>query len=240
MGGNATVHEGGVVHGDVVTMGGNLEVLEGGTVHGQMVTMGGNLKVREGANADNARVRMDGGFDLDNLSHLGLHRDESSDAHIGRWFKNALASAARSGLLFLFGLVLLMAAPERLLTIRSTMLKSPIRSGATGLLGLVATVVLTVVLAITIIGIPGAILVAVGAFLATVAGLTAAAWIIGGVLPISALKDRPILQLGVGVAILFLASLVPVAGGLFMVMACAIGAGAVLLTRGGKRQATAL
>ena len=113
--------------------------------------------------------------------------------------------------------------------------QQPLRALASGFLGLVAGAVLTVVLVITIVGIPGAIVLALGGFLAAYAGLATAASVLGAALPVPALKERPVLQLAVGILVLFLVSRVPVVGPLLGFLAMMIGLGAVLITRAGQR-----
>ncbi|MFW5920892.1 MAG: hypothetical protein ACOCUS_03555 [Polyangiales bacterium] len=226
MGGDVIVE--GEVLRDVVTMGGDLTVRRGGKVHGDMVTMGGEVEVEEGASPPGGHTRFGGG---------DLHVDRSWD-HGPGFVHEAVGSASKHALLFLLGLLLIGLAPARLRRWQQAIVRSPVRSGAAGLLGLVAAAVLCVVLAITIIGIPGAILVALGAFVGFYVGIVCAATVVGAALPLAFLRDRPVLQLLAGMLLLFLVSLVPVAGTIATLTAAALGFGALLLTRLGKQPAT--
>ena len=125
---------------------------------------------------------------------------------------------------------------ERHANLARAIVKAPVRSGFVGLLGMLGALILTVVLLITVIGIPGAIIVAVGGFLGVYVGIAVMASVIGAALPIPALQDRPVAQLGVGILLLYLVSLVPGLSGIVAFVLAALGFGAVLLTRFGGRQ----
>jgi autotransporter passenger strand-loop-strand repeat protein len=228
MGGDIEVKDGGVVHGELVSMGGDVTVRSGGAAYGEMVTMGGEVEVEDGAIVTGARVTMDRP-DVDEAV------DEEGSSHEGGffgWVKKSIESAARHAILFVLGIFLLALAPDRLGALRRTIARKPLRTAAVGLMGVVGTVVLTVILAITLIGIPAAIVLAIVAFLGAYVGLVACASVLGAALPMTGLKDKPIMQLGAGVAILFVVSLVPGIGGLLSAIAGLVGYGALILTRG--------
>jgi len=236
MGGDAVVE--GEVLGDAVTMGGDLHVKPGGAVRGDLVTMGGDVTVDEGATVEGQRVGMPGATKRVRVD-LGDDDDDDGDEASDRgglpaWLRGALGTAARYALLFLLGLFLLGAMPERLAALERSVVRSPGRALATGLLGFVASVVLVVVLVITIIGIPAALVVLLAVPIGAYVGLAAVAATLGAALPIAALKERPVVQLAAGVLALFVASLVPFAGTIAIVLATALGLGAILLTRFGK------
>ena len=227
-GGDVEIRAGGSVRGDVVTMGGDIDVLEGAVVHGELATMGGEVTTAEGASVRGDRVgmRFGGGRDWERHDH-----DWAGGSPLARWLKDAMGSAAKHALLFLLGVLLLALAPARLGALQRILVKQPVRSGVSGLLGFVGTVVLVVVLSITIIGIPAAVIVGLGAAAAVYIGLVAISTVLGAALPLGFLKDRPLLQLATGVVVLFLASLVPVLGTIVTILAASAGFGSVLLTR---------
>jgi len=232
MGGDIEVEDGGIVHGELVSMGGDVEVRSGGAAYGQMVTMGGEIDVEEGAIVTGGRVSMDRpDVNIAIDEEVAAAHDGGKDGGFVGWVKRSIESAARHALLFVLGVLLLALAPARLGALRSTIAKSPLRSVAAGVMGIVGTVVLTAILAITLIGIPAAIILAIVAFLGGYVGLVACASVIGAALPTTALKEKPILQLGAGVGVLFIVSLVPGIGGLLTLLAIVVGYGAVVLTR---------
>jgi hypothetical protein len=151
------------------------------------------------------------------------------------WLAETSESLTRFALLFLLGLFLLGLAPGRVRTVQAQIAAAPLRALANGFLGAIGGSVFALVLAITIIGIPAAIVVALALASATYAGLAASAAVVGGILPVAALRDRPVLQLAAGVLVLFVASRVPIVGPLLTMGATLIGLGAVVLTRAGDR-----
>lgn len=236
MGGNADIE--GVVLQDVVSMGGNVHVHPTGSVRGEIVTMGGEVQVDTGADVTPEAVQTTDPHwgEWEPWGDGASEHDGPGDALMA-WAGDTLASGARHALLFLFGLLLLGLSPARLGMVTSTLRTLPGRSILTGTLSAAASVVLALVLLITVIGIPGAVVLALAAAVAAYAGLVAVAMILGHTLPVPALKDKPVLQLGAGVAIFFVASLVPFFGGLAVFIAGLFGFGAVVLTRAGTRAA---
>lgn len=250
MGGSATI-EGEVVR-DVVAMGGGVHVRRGGIVSGEIVAMGGPIRIDEGARASE-RVELAATPHGFSLRGRGANDDQPTNyddlgptpasvaAHaadaLGDWLRDTLASASRHALLFLFGLLLLGLAPARLDTVTRTVAALPGRSAATGVLSAIAAVVLGVVLTITLVGIPGAIVLALCTALGVYGGLVAVAAVVGRILPIRALHGRPVLQLAAGVLVLFVVARAPLVGGLLSLVVALIGLGAVVVTRAGTRPA---
>ncbi|MBI2897310.1 MAG: hypothetical protein HYY06_27380 [Deltaproteobacteria bacterium] len=224
MGGDALIE--GEVTGDVVTMGGDIRLGRGAVVHGDLVTMGGDTDVDEGAVVHGDRVRMSG--------HESGHGARHGDAGIGDFVEDVLSSAASYALLFLLGLVLLGVLPERLGALQRSIVRKPARAAASGVLGFCAAALLIAVLCVTIIGIPAAVLLAIALSVALYVGMAASATVIGAILPVGRLKDRPVLQLAAGVTALYVVSIVPLAGTIVVVAAVVVGLGAVILTKLGK------
>lgn len=220
-GGDVDVREGGVVGGDVVATGGDLFVRPGGTVRGRTVMTGGSVHIDDGADVQTPPIAPP-------RVEVRVIRDST--------LQKVASAAIKHGLLFLLGLLLLGAFRERHANLARAMVERPMRSGLLGLLGLIGAPILMIVLLITLIGIPGALLIGLVTFVGVYAGIAVSASVLGAVLPIPALKERPIAQLGVGVTVLFLVSLVPVIGGLIGFLLAALGLGAVIATRFGGRE----
>lgn len=222
MGGDVVVRSGGIVGGDVMTTGGDLEVEPGGVVQGRVATLGGEVSLAEGASAAQWQPAP---YQQARVESLG---------------QRMVGAGAGFGLLFLLGLVLVGSMSERHTHLVRAIVKQPIRSGMTGILGAIGTAIVTVVLIITVIGIPGAIVVGLGGFVGVYAGMAVAASVLGAALPIAILKNRPVAQLGAGVAILYVAWIFPFGIGRLVVLLLALlGFGAILLTRFGKRDIVA-
>ncbi len=225
MGGNADID--GEVVGNVTTMGGNIRVREGSRVHGDLNAMGGEITREEGSlvhgQALSAGEERRAGVQL----FRGDYELPQEESGVLRW-------ALWHALLFLLGLWMLGPGRKRFGVLRSELSSRPLRSMFAGLFGILAGVVLGVVFFVTVIGIPGSVviftLLAAGYFV----GWATSAWWLGSALPLPFLKDRPVLQLAAGVGSLFLAGLVPTVGVLISIAAALAGLGAVMATRFGK------
>lgn len=239
-GGNADIR--GRAYGDVVTMGGNADVR--GEVVGNLMTMGGNIHVHRGARVHGDLNAMGGEVDVDEgavvhgqvlsandrqpaaLSAVARHED----GDVGGFFRWGLWHA----LLFLLGLVLLGTSRERLDILRSELAARPFRNMFGGGFAFVAGCLLAFVFFLTLIGIPGAAVLGTLLFAGACVGWVTAAWWLGGVLPIAALRNRPVMQLAVGLGMLFLVGLIPKIGTLLVLVIAAAGFGAVWATKLGK------
>lgn len=222
MGGDVRVS--GDVQGDVVTMGGDVEVEPGGSIGGEIVTMGGETSF-EGGRSGGLQVSFD-----EHGPQVTARADTDGGGFAG-WLATTLKSALSYGLLFVLGLLFLGLAPDRLGALQSVMIREPLRAGATGALGVLGGALAIVVFAITIIGIPAAVVLALALPVAVYLGLAAAATVVGAALPVARLSGRPVLQLGAGVLALFVASLIPYVGFAAVAVAAVLGLGAMILTR---------
>ncbi len=237
MGGNATID--GDVLGDVMTMGGNVVVR--GHVTGDLVTLGGNATLADGAAIDGEVATMGGNLDRSAGARVGSIADASSFHaevapstpldDLAALVFSIVEGAVTFFLLFLLGLALSGGAPERFTALKVVLAREPVQVGLKGLGAAALAVVVGILLAITIVGIPLTIALAIACCIASYIGLAAVAAVIGLVLPIPQLKDRPVHQLGAGVFTLYVASLVPGAGGIALAIASVLGLGALLRTR---------
>jgi hypothetical protein len=212
-GGHVTIE--GEVEGDVVTFGGDIHLRPGARVHGEIVPIGGRL------------------YDASGAHHAAFGHDADEDPAT-EWLSSAFESGASHALLFLLGLLLLGLAPTRLSVVTNAVTERPGRAVLAGALAAFAALVLALLLFITIIGIPAAILVALAFPLCMYAGLAAVAAVLGRVLPIAWLEGSPVRQLAAGVFALFVVSLVPILGGAIGFFASLAGVGAMVLTRAGQ------
>lgn len=245
MGGDATIE--GRAFGDVVTMGGDADVRS--EVVGNVTTMGGDIKVRDGARVHGDLNAMGGRIDVadgatvygqtlsasEGNGRISIHHDDGDDGGNADGPADVVRWGLWHVLLFLLGLVMMGTARERFDVIQREVASRPVRSALGGFFGLLAGGVLCVVLVVTIIGIPVSAVLGTLLIAALCVGWSAAAWWLGSVLPIPALKGRPVLQLAAGVAGLFLAGLAPKIGVLVSLVAALAGLGAAVATRlGGK------
>lgn len=231
MGGDVDVR--GEVMGDAVTMGGQLHVYPGAVVHGDAVTMGGDIEVDDGGRIDGQRVGMggDGGGVRIAAGSLGVpHFSRPIQA-----LEDLFSSITSYAMLFLLGLLLMGLAPDRLSALQRTIVRAPLRSFGMGVVGVIAAVGAIVVLAVTIVGIPAAVVLGLLLPVAMYVGLAATATVLGAMFPIERLRGHPVLQLAAGVVALFVVSLAPFAGDAIVGVAGLFGLGALAITRFGKR-----
>ncbi|MCA9604297.1 MAG: polymer-forming cytoskeletal protein [Myxococcales bacterium] len=247
MGGDVVLQ--GRAYGDVVTMGGDADIT--GEVIGNVITMGGDIRIGSDARIHGDINAMGGEVQVDDGAAVHGQILDASDAAAGRPSRHhhlgkggdVLAGVFRwalfNVLVFLFGLFLMGAYRQRFTTLRMELGDRPLRSAVGGFFGCAAAAMIGGVLTITIIGIPGSLVLGTLVVVGGGMGFAAAAWWLGGVLPLSFAKDRPVMQLGIGLGLLFLVGLVPVLGKLVVVAAALAGLGAVISTQFGQRTTAA-
>jgi len=213
----------------VLTMGGNIRVADGATVHGDLNAMGGNVDVADGATVHGPVVSANDSGDRSMASVR--HEDHGGEGAFAGMFRRALWYV----LLFLFGLFLMGAYRKRFNNLRAALGDRPVRNAFGGFFGGLAAMIICGVLTVTLIGIPGAVVLGTLLVVGVGVGWTAAAWWLGSVMPIGFLEDRPVLQLALGLGLLFLLGTVPVIGGLAVFCTVLAGLGAVISTSFGQR-----
>lgn len=217
-GGNVHVRENVHVDGDASLLGGNL-TLESGAVIGKDVSvLGGNLSRAEGASV-HGKVKRD----------LHVHADSSPDAKsfLGR-VGERLASMA---MLLVFGTILLALTPTRMESMRLEAAARPMRSFALGAVALAAALPVTVVLFITIIGIPIWFVAAFLAFIGGTAGVTAVLTTFGAAV-LQHRTESPYVHLALGVAALGVVGMIPWIGAAVSWIVIALGLGVLFGSRG--------
>ena len=178
MGGNVTVK--GVVDDDVVAMGGDVYVDDGAIIRGDAVSLGGQVHKAAGSTVLGSNVTVGGlpkqFFDFRSLGLIGN----------GMQF---LSSLFKLMFWLIVGWVVVMATPDRSRRILAEIETQPWMSALWGFLGIMAFIPLTIAVAIaavllvvTIIGIPVAVLLLLGYVVAL-----CVAFLWGGVLGASAL-----------------------------------------------------
>jgi hypothetical protein len=136
----------------------------------------------------------------------------------------------RTALLFAFGVVLWALAGPRVERMRDEVVGRPMRSFAVGLVSVVAGAVLLVVLCVTIVGIPVALLVGLAGVVGTYAGVCAALTTVGAAL----LRHRtvsPYVHLALGCAIYLVLGAIPFIGRFVTAAVVLVGLGALVATR---------
>jgi hypothetical protein len=221
-GGNCTIHPGAHVKGDVVGVGGNVTVEDGADIEGDVSVVGGKLQKGDGAQVGGAVVRTDS--------------EETRDAVLGgrdklrRALSGVGSAITRSAFLFIFGAILLALGSKRMETLRGEVATRPMRSFALGVVGLLSGIVLIIVLCVTVIGIPVAIVGALLAVFAGYAGVIAVLTTVGEAL-FRHKTQNTYVHLAVGCALFLVASALPWIGGLVTFGVILTGIGVVVATR---------
>jgi hypothetical protein len=136
--------------------------------------------------------------------------------------------------MLLLGFLLMTFFPRRIDAVAASLLANPGMSVLAGLLGLLAQPILSLLLVVTLVGIPLLAVQALGIGVAYLMGITAVAILIGRAMPAALHRGTGILQLAVGLALLLLAFAVPFAGWLLWATIVMATFGAVLRTRFGQ------
>lgn len=249
--GNVTLHPGAHVLGDVNALAGSIDIDDGATVRGNVSGLAGDISRGSRSQLDPWEGDDDDSLDED-LREAQRDLSETQDeeraevaervAHpVLARLEDAGDAVARSALLFAFGAVLLARAGRRLQRLEGEVATRPLHALALGAAGLFAGVLAVIAIAVTIIGIPLALLVGVVGAIAVYAGMCAALTALGRA-ALSArarLRGKPLgrrgqsayVQLAVGCALYLLASSLPRVGWLVTLAVVLVGVGALVSTR---------
>ena len=140
-------------------------------------------------------------------------------------------SIAAVGTLWVFGAVLLALAGVRLRSLEIEVVERPMRSFALGVVGLGAAIGAVILLCVTIIGIPFAVIGVLLAVLFAYAGVAAVLTALGAML-LNHRSSSPYVHLAVGCGLYLVASSVPWIGDYVTLTLALFGIGVAVATRG--------
>ncbi|HET8722998.1 MAG TPA: STN domain-containing protein [Anaeromyxobacteraceae bacterium] len=229
--GSVELEPGATVEREAVAVGGNVHVATGSHVGGDAVSVGGEVSIDQGGVVDGQEVSVSVPG-IGSLVGLASPKPSTSSGlsaalHVGR-------AIAKFVVFFLLALLLRAVMPARLDRVTASLTRAPLRDVLVGLLGTVAMPVLTVLLAVTIVGILLIPVQLIAILLAAILGYTALAMLIGRAIPVGERKGEAVIQLALGTAIVVLVSEIPFVGVLAMISAWLLVFGAVLRSRGGQ------
>lgn len=234
--GSVTVAPGGVVGGDVTVAGADLVIA--GTVDGNVKAAVQRLELAETASvAGNIQHSSDAEFDRADGATVGGQVSAVDNLSVDAGFSDFQENAGPLGLIFsaysllatlALGAVLLVSVPEFSASVVTEVREHTLRSGGVGLLGLVGIPIVLVLIAITIVGAPVALLglMAFGLLAFTSAALAeyaAGAWALSYTSVDSRWAALVVGVVGVGVL-----ARIPVVGDLINAIVFLFGFGAVL------------
>ncbi len=239
VGGDVHIHPGARIFGGVSSMGGDVRVEDLGRIDGAVNVAGGVLRRSEkailgGDVKGEVRTFSSGKGDHDDddddddemmaAGKSGRRLVESKAAEVG-------SSFARMALLFVFGTVLLALQTERMDDLKAELVARPMRSFAMGVLGAIGSAAMFLVLCVTVIGIPFALLGALGLFLALAASVCAVLETIGRAL-VRHRSQNPYLHLGLGCGLFLGATALPWIGPIIGTIVVLLALGVLVSTRG--------
>jgi len=230
-GGNVVLGPNAVVEGDVSSFGGNVLKQDGAQVEGSTESFGGANIGRMVAGELKENLR-----DIKKQAKGSEHDEEKAlekkERRRGSGFATFLVWFA---MLFGTGFLGQLFFPTRMKQLGSEIRAEPMKSGVVGVLGALAMVPITVVLTVTLIGIPVMLALWVVAFLTTALGFAAAAGELGTRVPVLRGRKTQAMVLALGLLILLVVGHIPVFGTLVLTAVTLAAFGAVIRTRFGHR-----
>jgi cytoskeletal protein CcmA (bactofilin family) len=250
IGGTATIEEGAAVKGDIVLIGGtitvngnvtgNLVAVGGVTtlgdhavVNGDIVTAGASLKKSDTATVTGSITEQTPSIDLGS-SRPWQFPWQTKQGILSKLVSIVFESIAMAVMASLLGLIL----PKQIQRIANTIQSEPLVAGGVGLLTVVGSPILLVILVITIILIPVALIYVLAFGLAGLFGWIAVGHFLGERLSksIHVNWSEPIIS-GIGVLVLSLLvgalGLIPCIGWIIGFVLVLLGLGAIVMTRFG-------
>ena len=238
----------GHVDGDAVAFGGNVVLGPGASVSGDVSSFGGSVIKQDGAHVEGSTESFGGARigklvsgELKESLKKAKHQHHDHDEHEARDDDddNEVATfLIQFAVLFGLGFLGQMLFPARMKALAADIQAKPLAGGVVGLVSALALipasiplVIVSVVLAVTIIGIPVAAALWLLPPLAAAVGFTAVASSIGTRLPVMRGRKTQAMVMALGLLLLLAVAHIPVLGPLVMVVAAMVGFGAVVRTQ---------
>jgi cytoskeletal protein CcmA (bactofilin family) len=256
IGGTAAIEEGASVNGDVVLIGGTINV--DGTINGNLVAVGGvstlgdhcvingdivttsaSLKKSDTAVVTGSITEQTPSLNSDNNSPWQFPW-QMKQSFLSKLVAIVFESIALAVMAALIGLIL----PKQTQRIANTIESEPLVSGGVGLLTVVGSPILLIILVITLILIPVALIYVIAFGLAVLFGWIALGHFLGERIAkrIHVNWSEPIIS-SIGVLVLSLLvgtiGLIPCLGWIIGFVLCLVGLGAIVMTRFGFVETTA-
>jgi hypothetical protein len=225
----------------VVVLGGNIRA--SGAIRDDLVSVDGDVYLHRGSRLTGDVLSIIGGIyrsaDVKTSGRLGgaLHAWNDASPTRQHHLQSTVTTSIRLGLaaglaLLLIGTCLTIVFPWQVVLISTTLRKSPLKSVGAGATSLVAFVFLVAPLALSLAGLPFALLLAGAATLAWLFGMTAAAVVLGRAL---ARRGAPLLwATSAGLVVITVLMAIPFIGPLTVTLTGLAGAGALAVALLGR------
>ncbi|GMU05806.1 polymer-forming cytoskeletal protein [Corallococcus caeni] len=243
-GGNLEIH--GHVEGDAHAFGGNVILGPDAQVEGDVSAFGGQVQKADGARVEGSLESFGGAGlgrmvageikrgmqDVQNHNGPSEDSDDDGDHDSGGGLASFILQFA---LLFGLGFLGQMFFPARMKELGDEIRANPRRNAFVGFVGALALIPLTVVLCVTLVGIPVAFALLVASMLGTALGYAAIASELGTRLPVLRGRKTQAVVLALGLGLILLVSHIPVLGFLLNLFLIPLAFGSVIRTRFGYR-----
>jgi hypothetical protein len=236
MGGNVEIE--GRVTGDLAVVGGKAHLLKGAHVEGDASATGGLIQIDEGARIDGDLGVVGGSIQGTENARVGGSvkldpAEGEARASLAERAVHKVSEAIRTAsFFFVVGALVIALGGARAESVRAEVAARPMRAAALGLLGILGAVLTIAIAAVTVVGIPVALVGALALIVAVFAGITSALTVLGAA--VTRHKTSNVyLHLAAGCVLFLLAGLIPVVGGLAQAGVILAGIGGVVATRAG-------
>lgn len=236
-GGAVHIHPGAHIRGDVAAIGGDIRIEDGARVDGEVVVKGGAVHRGDKAivGGDIRGHKRSSRSHAGHAGHPGSPGDPADPASVAPELAQSKAAEvggafARMALLFVLGTVLLALMPERMDNLKAELVSRPMRSLALGVVGLLGAGATFLVLCVTVVGIPFALLGAVVGAIAIAASVCAVLETVGRAL-LRHKSQNPYVHLAVGCFLFLAASAIPGIGKAVAVVTILAATGILVSTR---------
>lgn len=240
----------GHVEGDAHAFGGNVVLGPGARVEGDVSSFGGTVIKQKGAHVEGSTESFGGaqiGKMVSGEVRKGLkksaHDHAESEEREERDDDNDIATfLIQFAVMFGLGFLGQMLFPARMKALAADIQARPLAGGVVGLVAALSLIpasiplaLVTIILAVTIIGIPVAVALWLIPPLAAAVGFTAVASSIGTRLPVMRGRKTQAMVMALGLLLLLAVGQIPVLGPLVLIAAALVGLGAVIRTQLGRR-----
>jgi hypothetical protein len=228
MGGEAWVHEDARVGGDISVTGGGVHLADRSRVEGDVDITGGELHRAAGAyvGGDVSGTGADRHHTV-----IGTTGSPEEGWSLARLASDTRGAISRTTLLFLFGVIFWALLSQRMEALEVEVAARPMRSLALGLVGVLTAVLASIVLFVTMVGIPFALAGITMTIVVAYVGACVVLSTVGQALLRHRTKNRYV-HLAVGCALFLLFTAIPYVGSFVWAGVLLMGLGAVVATRG--------
>lgn len=241
---DVTVNKNERVYGNITTVSGNINVY--GEVFGNITTATGGINLKSSAKVNGnittgtGIINKEQGAEVRGNTFEGTGTNHNRNYSRDQWPQKEKTSTADRVLNSLGTLLGLMAITAIMLSIFPLNLQTMssalnVETGRVVLVGLLGWIVLPFVLLVSVLTIVGPIIIGLGAFVSVLAGTVIIAQLLGDKLyeVFKWSNENKILKALVGLAVLWFASLLPIANVFILITCSVIGMGVVLVTKFG-------